>query len=63
MNILKSAVEKSDTAAGFTFDVCVQTMVLLSIVAYSVETLPGISPASVKILNAFEFFCIILLYD
>lgn len=59
MNTLKSAVEKSDTAAGFVFDVCVQAMVLLSIVAYSVETLPGMSSASLSILSAFELFSII----
>lgn len=60
MNKLKRLVDQSDTKAGFAFDVFVQVMVVLSIVAYSIETLPGISPAMIAGLHAFELFSVIV---
>jgi voltage-gated potassium channel len=58
MGSLKNTVEQSDTPAGFAFDVFVQAMVVLSIVAYAVETLPGISQGIAGGLRAFEVFSV-----
>jgi voltage-gated potassium channel len=40
---LKQLVEESDTTAGRAFDVAVQVLVFVSLVSFSVETLPNLS--------------------
>ena len=60
MNRLKHIVEDTDTTAGLAFDVVIQTMVMLSLIAYAVETLPDISPTLQIALDWFELISIIL---
>ncbi len=45
MNRLKMIVEQSGTPAGRAFDLLIQSMVVVSIIAYSIETLPNLSPS------------------
>ena len=40
---LKNIVEKHDTTAGKLFDTFIQILILLSIIAFSIETLPDLS--------------------
>ncbi|XZE19448.1 ion transporter [Pirellulaceae bacterium SH449] len=58
MNYLRRIVEQTDTPAGIAFDVFVQTLVVLSVVAYSIETLPGISPDLAAALRIFELLTV-----
>jgi voltage-gated potassium channel len=44
---LKRVVEDSDTTAGRLFDIGVQTLVLISLISFSIETLPDL-PSSVR---------------
>lgn len=40
---LKSIVERQDTRAGLYFDLVIQALVVVSLVSFSIETLPDIS--------------------
>lgn len=40
---LKRIVEESDTKTGKAFDLTIQALIVLSLVAFSIETLPGLS--------------------
>lgn len=51
---LRSVVESSETPAGRAFDVAVQTLIILSMVAFAVETLPNLSPVWRSRLEVFE---------
>jgi len=39
---LKQIVEESDTPAGKAFDIIIQALIVLSLVSFSIETLPGL---------------------
>lgn len=54
MEKLRRMVERSDTKAGRAFDWTVQTLVLVSLVSFSVETLPNLPFAWQRFLSAVE---------
>ena len=57
---LKKIIEDSDTRAGRAFDLSIQALIVLSLVAFSVGTLPGL-PESIRIaLDVFEVCCILV---
>jgi voltage-gated potassium channel len=60
MPTLKEIVEGSETLAGRLFDGCIQILILLSLIAFSIETLPDLSPTSQVWLTRFEVFCIVV---
>ncbi|GAB5402838.1 MAG: hypothetical protein Aurels2KO_10690 [Aureliella sp.] len=39
-------IEESDTSAGRAFDLVIQSLIVLSLVTFSIETLPGLSPTA-----------------
>ena len=41
---LRVIIEESDTKAGRNFDLFVQLLVLISLVSFSIETLPSLNP-------------------
>lgn len=43
---LKSIVEDNDTPAGRAFDLSIQALIVLSLVTFSIETLPGLSSST-----------------
>jgi hypothetical protein len=45
---LKKVVEGSDSPASRVFDLSIGTLIILSLIAFSVETLPGLSPQLLK---------------
>jgi len=51
-------VEESDTRAGRIFDLVVQFLVLVSLVSFSVETLPNLSSVVRKWLNVIEMLTV-----
>ncbi len=51
---LRGVVDSRNTVAGRVFDTSVQFLIVLSIVSFSIETLPNLSPVSVRILRSIE---------
>lgn len=51
---LKQIVEESDTKAGHLFDLTVQLLVFISLISFSVETLPDLSAGTRSILRIIE---------
>jgi len=51
---LKQIVEESDTRAGRVFDLTVQALVVFSLVGFSIETLPDLSPRTRWLLRLSE---------
>ncbi|QDT04262.1 Cyclic nucleotide-gated potassium channel [Rubripirellula lacrimiformis] len=55
---MKQIVEGADTLAGRAFDLSIQAMIVVSIVAFSVETLPNLEPKTQSVLAAIELICV-----
>jgi len=51
---IKAMVEKDDTVSGRAFDWFVQGMILLSVVTFSMETLPDLQAGTRRVLNIVE---------
>jgi voltage-gated potassium channel len=51
---LKDIVERSDTRFGRSFDLFIQLLIVLSLIAFSIETLPNLTSASRRYLYIFE---------
>ena len=61
MNIIskiRNVVEDNTSKSGKIFDNIIQFLILLSLIAFSIETLPNNSPELIKFLYEFEIFCI-----
>ena len=59
-NTLKIIVEDRTNAAGKWFDISIQILIILSLISFSVETLPNLSGTTRIILRKFEVFSIIV---
>lgn len=57
---IKRIVEKSDTRAGKVFDLTIQGLIVLSLITFSIETLPGLGENAAKWLNVVEFVTVML---
>jgi voltage-gated potassium channel len=57
---LKQIIEKSDTRAGKIFDLTIQSLIVISLISFSFETLPNLSTTSSRILNIIEVVTVIL---
>jgi len=55
---LRLIVEDNTTRKGKYFDYFIQLLILLSLISFSIETLPDNSSRTIKILDLFEIFCI-----
>lgn len=55
---LRLIVEDNTTRKGKYFDYFIQLLILLSLISFSIETLPDNSSRTIKILDLFEVFCI-----
>ena len=51
---IRTIVQESDTAAGRAFDLAVIFLILVSVITFTVETLPGLSPAIMRVLQVSE---------
>jgi voltage-gated potassium channel len=56
---LRKIIEDNTTKKGRVFDYCIQILILLSLVSFTIETLPNNSKETIEILNNFEFVCVI----
>ena len=55
---LKKIVEDNDTKAGRYFDLFIQALIILSLISFSIETLPNLDLITRKILWYFEVFSV-----
>ena len=58
MQRIKQIIEDSDTKTGKAFDLVIQAMIVLSLVSFSIETLPDLSDETREILRAIEIVCV-----
>lgn len=54
MPTLKTVIEDSTTIHGRLFDLTIQLLIAVSIVSFSIETLPGLSPFTKELLRGIE---------
>ena len=54
MPTLKTVIEDSTTIHGRLFDLTIQLLIAVSIVSFSIETLPGLSPFTRELLRGIE---------
>jgi len=57
---LRSIIEDNTTRKGKYFDYFIQSLILLSLIAFTIETLPNNSERTVQLLGLFELICIII---
>lgn len=58
MPTLKQIVEEHNTRLGMAFDIFIGALIILTLIAYSVETIPGLSEETYRFLRYFEYFTI-----
>nr|SHO03117.1 Putative uncharacterized protein [Moritella viscosa]SHO03208.1 Putative uncharacterized protein [Moritella viscosa]SHO08557.1 Putative uncharacterized protein [Moritella viscosa]SHO17335.1 Putative uncharacterized protein [Moritella viscosa] len=60
MLAMKNMIEKSDTKMGKGFDIFIQLIIVLSLISFSVETLPSLSENTKNILRVFEIVSVLI---
>ncbi len=55
---LKQIIEHNDTREGRILDLFLQCLIIVSLISFSVETLPGISEKTKRILDYIEYFTV-----
>jgi voltage-gated potassium channel len=58
MSSLKRIIENSDTTLGRWFDITIQLLIVISIVSFSLETLPDLSERATKTLRIIEIITV-----
>lgn len=56
----KNIIENSETTAGRWFDIFIQSIIILSLISFSLETLPDLSEEFRNILKKIEFITILI---
>lgn len=51
---LREIVERTDSPAGYAFDLGVQCLIVASMLAFAIETLPNLSESTYRLLTVFE---------
>ena len=57
---IKQIVEDNSTPSGKVFDLAVQALIVVSLIAFSVETLPDLSNESRSFLRRLEVFTVVV---
>ena len=57
-NKIKNIIENQDSKIGYLFDIVIQFFIILSIIAFSIETLPDLTPQFISYLNIIELVII-----
>lgn len=55
---LKETITNIDSKSGRRFDIFIQVLIILSLIAYSIETMPDLEPKTRQALEYFEVFCV-----
>jgi voltage-gated potassium channel len=58
--ILKEVVEKSDSGLGRVFDLFIQALIVISLVTFSVETLPDLTSETRRLLRQIEVIVVVV---
>ncbi len=58
--MLKQIVEQNDTRAGFLFDIGIQSLIVVSLISFSLETLPNNSPQFAVVLHWIEVTTVLI---
>ncbi|WP_246109489.1 ion transporter [Roseimaritima multifibrata] len=53
-------MERSDSTIGRAFDLAIQLLIVLSLIAFSVETLPNLDPQWIRFLQIFEVVTVLV---
>lgn len=57
---IKNIVEYNDNTLSRSFAFFIQFLIVLSVITFSLETLPDLKPQTKNILNAIEVFCVVV---
>lgn len=57
---LRTVINDNSTKSGKVFDYIIQLLILMSLVAFALETLPDNSPEFINLLYNFEILCIVV---
>jgi len=57
---IKDILERNDTPAGRRFDIAIQSLIVLSLVTFSIETLPNLSAETRRILRLIEIGTVVV---
>jgi voltage-gated potassium channel len=57
---LKQIIEQNDTPGGRIFDLFIQALIVISLVSFSIETLPNLRPETAMPLRTIEVICVSL---
>ena len=57
---LRSIIDDTTTREGRIFDYCIQLLIFISLIAFSIETLPDNSASTKQILSVIEYVCIVI---
>jgi voltage-gated potassium channel len=60
MKKLKNIIEKNDTKGGRIFDIFIQSLIIISLISFSIETIPDLSDRLKKVLEVSEFVIVII---
>lgn len=55
---LRETITNIDSKNGRRFDIFIQVLIVLSLIAFSIETLPKLSKEAKQLLRYFEIFCV-----
>lgn len=55
---LRETITNIDSKDGRRFDIFIQVLIVLSLIAFSIETLPKLSKEAKQLLRYFEIFCV-----
>ncbi|MGJ8738934.1 ion transporter [Zobellia laminariae] len=59
-NKIRKIVEDNTSRKGKLFDFFIQALILSSLVAFAIETLPNNSNQTIELLNIFEIICVVI---
>lgn len=57
---IRNIIESTDSLIGRAFDIFIQFLIVLSVVVFSIETLPDLKTHTREILHSIEIFCVII---
>jgi len=60
MELLKEIIIRSDTRRGRIFDLIIQVLIVISLISFSIETLPGLSGNTYSFLAGVEVFVVVV---
>ena len=58
-NILRKIIIETDTKHGKVFEVLIQSLIVLSLLSFSFETLPNLGEKYKVLLSSFKFICVV----